>query len=269
MMLKRILTLPTPNSTFFLTPGTSSTSKVILRALSQNTEVVKKWDLMSAVCLERHPIITKPMLDIQVRYQELLRQIEFENSLLSEFELKVEKEKEQKQKASKNDDVNIVYHQTTQDYLDSAEEELQKFTFAPRESEDNGVSSLERKLDKHLMLLTEQNIGNTNFWIPPQSIRKDEETMIETANRTVQEFCGSNVKVKFYGNAPIGFYKYTYPKEIRAKGQEGAKIFYFLAKYISGDISSNVKHCWLDREELKQTVHSDVYKSLSKFLIPD
>lgn len=93
--------------------------------------------------------------------------------------------------------------------------------------------------------------------------------LFQTANRTVQESCGSNVNVKFYGNAPIGFYKYKYPKDVRAKGREGAKVFYFLAKYISGDISSNAKYCWLDRGELKEYVHSNVYESLSQFLIPE
>lgn len=92
---------------------------------------------------------------------------------------------------------------------------------------------------------------------------------LQTAYRTVQELCGNNIKVQFYGNAPIGFYQYTYPKNIQEKGRNGAKIFYFLAKYISGDISPNVKHCWLDREELKKALHPDVRRSIAKFLLPD
>lgn len=93
--------------------------------------------------------------------------------------------------------------------------------------------------------------------------------MFQSAYRTIQEFCGNDIKVQFYGNAPIGFYKYKYPKNVQDKGCNGAKIFYFLAKYISGDISPNVKHCWLDREELKKTVHPSIHKSLSQFLLPD
>lgn len=85
----------------------------------------------------------------------------------------------------------------------------------------------------------------------------------------MQELCGNDTKVKFYGSAPIGFYQYKYPKDVQDTGRDGAKIFYFLARYISGDISSNVKHCWLDREELKKSVHPKIHKSLSQFILPD
>ncbi|XP_076183636.1 mitochondrial ribosomal protein L46 [Ptiloglossa arizonensis] len=269
-MLKRILTLYIQKRTTFLTTGTLPTSKVIIRTLSQNIETAEKWDLLSAVCLERQPIITKPMQDIQIRYQNMLQQIEFENSLMSDFEIRIQKEKQQPKKL-KDDKINIVSLQTTQDFQETVEQELINFKFAPRinEIEDNVVVSLKRKLDKNLLLLVEQRIGNHDFWIPPQSIRNHEETMIQSAYRTIQEFCGNDIKVQFYGNAPIGFYKYKYPKNVQDKGCNGAKIFYFLAKYISGDISPNVKHCWLDREELKKTVHPSIHKSLSQFLLPD
>lgn len=261
MMFKRILTLRTPNSLSFLTTSISSTSKVISRTLSeQNTDIdidIEKWDLLSAVCLERHPVITKSMLDIETRFYNMLQQVEFENSTISDFEMQKQNNKNQK---------------TIQDFEDSWKEEFTNFKFAERISEneeDNTVMSLKRKLDKNLILLVEQKIGDSNFWIPPQSIRKHRETMIQTAHRTVQELCGNNIKVKFYGNAPIGFYQYKYPKNLQERGPNGAKIFYFLAKYVSGDISPDIKHCWLDREELKKNLHSDLHKSLLKFLLPD
>ncbi|XP_068968478.1 large ribosomal subunit protein mL46 [Bombus flavifrons] len=274
MMFRRILTLRTSNGLSFLTPGISSTSKVIFRTLSEqeDIDVVEKWDLLSAVCLERHPVITKPMLDIEARYQNMLQQKEYENSMISDFEIRKQKDKHQRTQASDGKTDNIISKETMQDIEDSWEKEFKNFKFAPRISEveeDNAVVSLKRKLDKNLMLLVEQKVGNSNFWIPPQSIRRHRETMIQTAYRTVQELCGNNIKVQFYGNAPIGFYQYKYPRNIQEKGQNGAKIFYFLAKYISGDISPNVKHCWLDREELKKALHPDVRKSVAKFLLPD
>ncbi|XP_043510201.1 39S ribosomal protein L46, mitochondrial isoform X2 [Frieseomelitta varia] len=262
MMFKRILTLRTPSRLTSLTTSISSTSKVISRTLSeQNTDididVVEKWDLLSAVCLERHPVITKSMLDIETRFHDMLQQVELENSMISDFEMQKQNNKNRK---------------TIQDLEDSWKEEFTNFKFAERISkneEDNAVVSLRRKLDKNLVLLVEQKIGDSNFWIPPQSIRKHRETMIQTAHRTIQELCGNNIKVKFYGNAPIGFYQYKYPKNLQERGQNGAKIFYFLAKYISGDISSDIKHCWLDREELKKNLHPNLHKSLVKFLLPD
>ncbi|KAK9296885.1 hypothetical protein QLX08_009276 [Tetragonisca angustula] len=232
MMFKRILTLRTPSSLSFLTTSISSTSKVISRTLSeQNTDIdidlVEKWDLLSAVCLERHPVITKSMLDIETRFHDMLQQVELENSMISDFEMQKQNNKNRK---------------TVQDLEDSWKEEFTNFKFAERISkneEDNAVVSLRRKLDKNLVLLVEQKIGDSNFWIPPQSIRKHRETMIQTAHRTIQELCGNNIKVKFY------------------------------AKYVSGDISPDIKHCWLDREELKKNLHPDLHKSLVKFLLPD
>lgn len=41
----------------------------------------------------------------------------------------------------------------------------------------NITSSLKRKLDKNLLLLVQQKVGNSHYWIPPQGIRKEGETM--------------------------------------------------------------------------------------------
>lgn len=75
------------------------------------------------------------------------------------------------------------------------------------------------------------------------------------------------MKVKFYGNAPIGFYKYKYPKKLSTQGNYGAKVFYFLAKYEHGDITNNVKHQWLDHEELEKILPDGIKKSISQFIL--
>lgn len=77
------------------------------------------------------------MQDIETRFQETLKQIEFENSLLSDFEVEMKKELDQKQKQKleqtlTDNDTDIVFNQTKQDFLDSSEQELKKFKFAPR-----------------------------------------------------------------------------------------------------------------------------------------
>lgn len=270
MILKGILRLPqcASNSTLSQAMGILAASKVRFRSSVQGSvDAEEKWDLVSAVCLERHPVITKPMRDIEARYQDMLRQIEAKNGLISNFEIRKQKEKEMK----KNVDAAVTGTQLIEDIENAWQEELATFKFGARvsETEDSTVASLARKLDKNLVLLVEQKIGHSDLWIPPQSIRKHDETMVETARRSLQEICGNDVRVHFYGNAPIGFYKYLYPKSIRETGKRGAKVFYFLAKYIGGDISGDAKHCWLDRDELKTTLHPGVHKSLSKFLIPD
>lgn len=67
----------------------------------------------------------------------------------------------------------------------------------------------------------------------------------------------------------MGFYKYLYPKTIRENGSQGAKIFYYLAKYMNGVVTEKVKHQWLDRVELEKNVPQPIYKSISQFLIPE
>lgn len=75
------------------------------------------------------------------------------------------------------------------------------------------------------------------------------------------------MQVKFYGNAPIGFYKYKYPQKLRKNGSCGAKIFYFLAKYIDGDVTNNGKYQWLDCEELEKVLPSEMQKNISRFML--
>lgn len=73
--------------------------------------------------------------------------------------------------------------------------------------------------------------------------------------------------MKFYGNAPIGFYKYKYPKKLCEQGSYGAKIFYFLAKYMDGNVTSDMKHQWLDNEELERILPNGVRQSISQFML--
>lgn len=238
-----------------------------------NTSSKSKWDLLSAVCLERHPLITKPMNELEKNYYELLKRIEYENSRKSHYELRLEKEQREQKDLSKSNilDVDTVSLQTAQEFEDSSLEELRKFKFASRLTEfdkSNNKTSHMRKLDKTLVLLIEQKINNVAIWIPPQGLRKDGETMRQTAERVLQEFCGTNMMVKFYGNAPIGFHKYKYAEQNKESDKCGAKIFYFLARHIDGSIANNkTNHQWLDKDELKTTMPIPFYQHVSNFLI--
>ncbi|XP_029164303.1 39S ribosomal protein L46, mitochondrial-like isoform X2 [Nylanderia fulva] len=238
------------------------------QAFSSST-ATKKWDLYSAVCLERHPVIVQPMQDMEQKFYNLLKRIEYENSFKSDHELRVEKEEKLKN-SSEDVEKRDILIQTAQDFEDSSQEELNNFTFAPiitKFDEQNITSTLKWKLDKNLLLLIQQKVGNTYYWIPPQGIRKEGETMRQTAERVLQDICGTEIKAKFYGNAPIGFYKYKYPKKFNEQGIYGAKIFYFLAKYIDGNVVSNVKYQWLDDTEFKKVLPLGMQKSISQFML--
>ncbi|XP_014478687.1 PREDICTED: 39S ribosomal protein L46, mitochondrial [Dinoponera quadriceps] len=242
----------------------------------QNTQmfstapVIKKWDLYSSVCLERHPITVQSMQEIELKFYNMLRKIEFEDSLKNDHELKKEREENQSKITKSDMDMETILIQTAQEFEDSNLEELKNFKFAPRITkfdEQNETSSLKRKLDKNLLLLVHQKIGDKHYWIPPQGIRQEGETMRQTAERVLQNECGTKIKVKFYGNAPIGFYKYKYPRKLQEKESCGAKIFYFLAKYVDGDITDNVKYQWLDHEELEKVLPREMQKSISQFML--
>ena len=48
----------------------------------------EKWQLVSAVCLERPPVITQAPTEMEQKFATLLSQIEYEGSYLSEFEMR-------------------------------------------------------------------------------------------------------------------------------------------------------------------------------------
>lgn len=66
---------------FFLTP------KWFLLGFS-TAAPQEKWDLLTAVCLERKPIITQELTEIEKEFKDYLAQVELERSLRNDFEIK-------------------------------------------------------------------------------------------------------------------------------------------------------------------------------------
>ncbi|XP_063973387.1 large ribosomal subunit protein mL46 isoform X2 [Diachasmimorpha longicaudata] len=269
MLLKQSLRLCAPGCS----PNIIS---YLLRSQSRSrcTSPAQKWDLMAAVCVERHPLITKPKLELEQRVQDLLNEIELENSMKSDHELRDELEKKQNELMKKGVEIDPEQVATisAQDIEDAGDAELGKFPFSSRVTDaDKGniMTSLERKLEKCLVLLVQQKVGNDLYWLPPQGMREEGESLRQSAERILRATCGENLTAKIYGNAPMGFYKYVYPKAIREKGSRGAKIFYYLAKHVSGNVRENVKYQWLDRQELEGSLPKPIHRSVSMFLVPE
>jgi len=237
-----------------------------------------QWDIMAGVCLQRKPIITKSLTDIEVNYQNLLQDIEFEKSLKSDHELRHDKDLQRMEKLKKGtitdfDDMDQATNQTAQDYLDKNKDELSKFKLASRISEADekeDTKSLKRKLEENLIFVTKQKFGNEDFWILPQGLWTNGETLRETAERILKESCGTNINVRFYGNAPCGFYKYKYPKEKREQSKvEGAKIFFFKATLLDGNIEKNrtwTDYEWATVKELGNKIIQPYMKNIKLFL---
>ncbi|KAJ8984630.1 hypothetical protein NQ317_009858 [Molorchus minor] len=55
----------------------------------------EKWDLLSAVCIERKPIITPALNELEREYRQYLSEVEFEKSLKSDHEVRHEAEMRQ------------------------------------------------------------------------------------------------------------------------------------------------------------------------------
>ncbi|KAG8256854.1 39S ribosomal protein L46, mitochondrial [Homalodisca vitripennis] len=234
----------------------------------------ERWDLVSSVCLERKPIITRELNDIETKYSKAISDVEYENSYKSDHEIRKIKDQLLAEKM-KNEatfyDSDKVSLQTAQEYEDSCNEELKKFSLAKRVTQEDikcDVSSTNRKLSESLLLIVKQNIGKKSTWVLPQGIHQEGETMRQTAERVLSEICGSSLQTKFLGNAPCGFYKYRYPKSANKFPSVGMKIFFFKAQLLKGNVSSTVcpDFQWLSHNELS-ILPKNYLKSVQMFIV--
>ena len=87
------------------------------------------------------------------------------------------------------------------------------------------LKSLNRKLDKKLYLVVNQQLGDAPQWIFPQGSWQTGESMRQTAERLLHATCGETLRCSFLGGVPFGFYKYKYPVESEIGKQfYGAKV---------------------------------------------
>lgn len=250
---------------------------VSAKNVSSSTQPPEKWDLVCGLCLERKPIITRSPNDLEIRFSKMLKQIELEKSQKSEHELRHEVDARRAREFEKGklstEDIGTAVGQSAAEFEDMSVKELQAFEVAPRiteADEKNDIKSTERKLDKHLLYIIEENLGKDKFWLLPHDLVNEEETLRQAAERILSEKCGSKVHAKFYGNAPCGFYKYKYPINMRQKAL-GAKVFFMKAHYLKGSIEEKKvnDYSWASRDELRNLFHAPYHKAVSSFLIDD
>jgi large subunit ribosomal protein L46 len=161
--------------------------------------------------------------------------------------------------------------QSAQDFEDQNQEEYVNFKSSmssrqqPPEVENN-LKNVERKLDDTLLLICEQKIDEIKAFGLPQSAWIEGETLKQTAVRIVKEQLGDDLKVKIYGNAPCGFYKYKYKSS--KTDSVGAKVFFYRAGYRSGNVDQKKSSFeWINNAELQSKVRKSYYESVSNMLI--
>ena len=136
----------------------------------------------------------------------------------------------------------------------------------------NDTKSLNRCLDKHLMIVCKQKLGEEYKWLLPQAVNIGDETMRQTAERALRQFSANQMDVKFLGNVPSAVYSYRYPEEVTKETQiKGAKIFFFKANHLSGDFAQNKDFCddyqWLNRKELPLVLSKRYWNTIEKSLL--
>uniref|UniRef100_A0A1A9W3E0 Large ribosomal subunit protein mL46 n=1 Tax=Glossina brevipalpis TaxID=37001 RepID=A0A1A9W3E0_9MUSC len=244
------------------------------RSSSFNSNTAEKWNLYASILVERLPIISKELNSLEKEFQEYLRHVEFEKSLKSNHELQHERDLKQAQllKQGQADLDEIIAKQTAQDLKDAYIEELKQFKLSSRKTSDdktNNEMSINRCLEDTLYLLVQQKLGKKEHFLLPQGPRLDGETMRQAAERVLEEKCGNQLKVRFYGNAPCGFYKYKYPINMRDQAV-GAKVFFYRASLIGGDVDKNVtgKYGWVRKEALEDKLNNSSYsQSVQKIIL--
>jgi len=232
-----------------------------------------KWDIVAAVCVERLPVVTPPLNKLGKEYKEMLTTIELEKSMKSDHEIRHANDliyMEKLKKNAANVDMDEISTITAQDFEDASTDELANFKVASiitDADKANDQTSLERNLQKHLILLVEQKIGSENKFIFPQGKHSDGETLRQTAERVLKDSCGEEINAQIYGNAPMGFYKYKYPSE--QNGKSGAKVFFYYSRHRGGQVKKEAQYKWLNRKELETALPQSYLSSVSNFLIEE
>ncbi|XP_003788703.1 39S ribosomal protein L46, mitochondrial [Otolemur garnettii] len=233
------------------------------------------WRLLGAMCLQRPPLVSKPLTPLQEEMEALLKQIEIEKSLYSDHELRGLEESQRlaRKKADFYDEEDEEDILLAQDLEDMWEQTFLQFKPGARITEadnKNDRTSLHRKLDRNLILLVREKLGDQDIWMLPQAEWQPGETLRGTAERTLATLSENNIEAKFLGNAPCGHYKFKFPQALRTESNLGAKVFFFKALLLTGDFTQAGKkghHVWVSKEELGDYLKPKYLAQVRRFLL--
>jgi large subunit ribosomal protein L46 len=243
---------------------------------NENIVVSSSWRIVSSVCVQRFPTISRAKTQLEQQFHDLQVDFRMKKSRLSEFELEEKKYLEAKRDREKkameeNIDVSRLDGGTEFEELQEARDnELKLFQPQPRITEADIYDdrrSLNRKLDKILYLIVKKR--NENVWEMPQEILKEGQTLAQGAQCSLTNVCGGDLSVQFVSNGPVAYYKYRYPS--RDDGFIGCKMFFMKAQYMSGHVTINNNiiddHLWITKDELIHYLSNDYYKAISPALL--
>jgi len=230
---------------------------------------LNKGTILTAVCLQRRPIVACEKNKIEKDFENVMKTYEFENSKLSEHEARhiIEsaklKNEEVDEKAA--DTGEIV---TAMDLEDKWGDEFKTFIPASSTTEadtSNNLQSTERRLDDSLYLLVKQNLEGKDHWVFPQAELLEGCTMRESAEKTLKSVCG-DVQATWIGSAPHAVAKIQpTPKD---SSDDYIKLFFYKSWYKKGDVSPNkdIDYMWVTKNELTDYCQPSYAKHLKKFI---
>ncbi|KRX65844.1 Translation initiation factor IF-2, mitochondrial [Trichinella sp. T9] len=236
-----------------------------------------KWKIMVSLCIERFPVIARGLNSIEKHYKDLMDRIEFENSLYSQHELRLledEKRLALKKTGEMHDHDSVM---TAADFEDACAQKLEEFNQKyNKKADDDGTNthSLWRNLDRKLLLAV--NHAEKKHWLLPEIPVENGETLHDASVRLLTSIVEPNNAMP-YAYAPVGFFKFKYPKPVATKCHAiGEKIFFFKchlkSKYPEEIVPKVENYRWLNHDELASIFPPKYYKSISvmgiKTLLP-
>ncbi|KAJ3592913.1 hypothetical protein NHX12_005251 [Muraenolepis orangiensis] len=234
------------------------------------------WRLLGAACVQRLAVISEEPRLLEIRFSELMHQMELERSLISDHELRLIEDKERmrrRQAADYDSDEEEVEDQDivlTQDLEDAWEQKLKRFQTQARVQGDVDVrvERADRWLAEPLILLSQQEVGGEKLWLLPQTPWEAGETLKTTAQRALSSTPGLEVQTAFLGSAPCGLYKYRLPRAVQdSEGVRGVKVFFFKAVLRGPLPLPGPSSLWVRKSELKDYLKPSYLAKVTPFIL--
>ncbi|CAJ0587937.1 unnamed protein product, partial [Mesorhabditis spiculigera] len=240
------------------------------------------WDIMASVIIHRPPIVAPQMTAIEKRYAAVQSQIEKENSLLNDYEIKSKKdqillERKAKLEAAGRDlselegELEVTNQMREQEWQNKATQLAKRYKFDDAEKIEGDVDEKNEKrlADKELVLVVKQRYGREDGyqspWQFPEISTRQGEPLRQSAERCVGELLMGDVSIQ--GNAPISVFTLRYPKPIAdAKKKSGSKVFFYNAilgakTAIKLNTTEFPEYAWVSAEEFVKRVPGTNYRS--------
>eukprot|EP00794_Sanderia_malayensis_P006065 gene6065-6767_t len=237
----------------------------------------KPWRVFVAVLLERKPIVSKAKNDIEMKFDDFQRKLEFEQSALSDYEFMKNKIKKSsvtgKKKLTEAEEQKRIEAEREfarlEDEEKSVQEEVENLKLQNRltpDDETNNLMSLNRNLDKSLHLV----LKNETKWLLPEAEIAEGENLRQAAERILRDQYNTDIPALFLSNAPSGVYTEEIDSKDKVKSDyQGRKVFFYKAMLQMGrnDLPSlKNEFKWLTINEMYKTIPTEYFKQVSKFI---